>query len=139
MRVLVDTSVWVDFFNGYPSAEAEALARLIQDEVEILTCGVVVSEFLQGIRNHATLAALERHFRDMDWLTPKEPDTYLKAAFLYRQLRSSGITIRSTIDCLIAQLAEEQAVFLLFKDRGLHNIVGSGLTRAKPLPVSGSQ
>ena len=51
MRVLVDTSVWIDFFNGHPSPEAETLAQLIEDEVELLTCGVVVAEFMQGIRD----------------------------------------------------------------------------------------
>ena len=46
MRVLVDTSVWIDFFNGHPSLEAEGLAQLIEDEVELLTCGVIVAEFI---------------------------------------------------------------------------------------------
>jgi predicted nucleic acid-binding protein len=47
MRVLVDTSVWVDFFNGHPSTQAETLARLISEDADLLTCGLVVSEVLQ--------------------------------------------------------------------------------------------
>ena len=136
MRVLVDTSVWVDFFNGYPSPEREALRRLIRDEVEIVTCGPIVSEFLQGIRDVGSLARLEKQFCDMEWLTPGEPETYLAAASLYRSLRSSGLTIRSTIDCIIALLAEENDVFLLFKDRDLQSIVDSGHLRIRALPFN---
>jgi predicted nucleic acid-binding protein len=41
----------------------------------------------------------------MEWLTPKEPDTYIEAADLFRRLRARGLTIRSTSDCVIASLA----------------------------------
>ena len=135
MRVLVDTSVWVDFVNGHPSPEAQALEQLVRDEADILTCGVVVAEFLQGIRERDSLAQLKRHFRDMEWLTPGEPETYLAAAALYRSLRAQGVTIRSTIDCLIARLAEEGQALLLSKDRDLHHILDSGLSRARPFPL----
>lgn len=127
MRVLVDTCVWVDFFNRHPSREASALVQLIEDEVGILTCGVVIAEFFQGIRRRSSVAALAAHFRHMAWLTPREPDTYLAAAELYRVLRSKGITIRSTIDCLIAGLAAENGVLLLAKDRDIIQIIESGL------------
>ena len=73
MRVLVDSSAWVDFFNGHPSPQAEALARLIREEADVLTCGVVASEVLQGIRRSKSLTKIERHFLDMEWLTPREP------------------------------------------------------------------
>lgn len=135
MRVLVDTSVWVDFFNRHPSAEAETLRRLLEDEVEIVTCGVVLAEFLQGVRHDKDLAVLEGHFRDMECLAPKEPDTYLAAAMLYRKLRARGLTIRSTIDCLIASLAAEHGALLLARDRDLASILASGLTTARAMPV----
>lgn len=133
MRVLVDTSVWIDFFNDHKCAATETLAQLIEDEIELLTCGVIVSEFLQGIRNLKTLAVLKTQFFDMDWLTPVEPDTYVEAANLFRQLRAKGVTIRSTIDCLIAQLASANDAFLLSKDCDMEMILQSGITRAKPL------
>ncbi len=136
MRVLIDTSVWIDFFNGYPSPEAETLAQLIEDEVELLTCGVIVAEFMQGIRDSEALEKLEFHFRDMDWLSPEEPKTYLSAAELYRRLRARGITIRSTIDCLIAVLAQEHGAFILAKDRDIRLIVESGLLELREFPLS---
>ena len=135
MRVLVDTSVWADFLNDSPTPGAELLARLIADEVEIVTCGVVIAEVFQGIRRAATLPALERQFRDMESLTPREPDTYLAAARLYRDLRAGGITVNSTIDCLIVTLADEHGTFLLSSDRAVELIVGSGRTKVRPLPA----
>lgn len=134
MRVLVDTSVWVDFFNQHPSAEAELLARLIEDEVELATCGVVIAEFFQGIRRQDTLPELESHFRFMTYLAPREPETYFAAAALFRQLKARGITIRSTIDCLIACLAAENDVLLLAKDRDMTAILTSGLCAVRGLP-----
>lgn len=133
MRVLVDTSVWADFLNGSPTAEADLLTRLIEDEVEIVTCGMVMAEVFQGIRRAASLPALERQFRDMASLIPREPDTYLAAAKLYRELRAAGITVRSTIDCLIVVLAEEHHAFLLSRDQNLARILASGKTRARAL------
>ena len=136
MRVLVDSSAWVDFFNGHPSPQAEALERLIREEADVLTCGVVASEVLQGIRRSKSLTKIERHFLDMEWLTPREPETYLEAANLYRQLRAKGVTIRSTIDCIIAKLAEENDALLLSKDRDLHLIVESQLLDLRSLPLA---
>ena len=133
MRVLVDTSVWIDFFNGYDNAEAAMLAELIDGEVELVTCGVIVAEFLQGIRDRRTLTQLEDHFLDMVWLSPEEPQTYLSAATLFRELRARGITIRSTIDCLITQLAADHNAYLLFRDRDLRRIVDANLVAVKAL------
>jgi len=135
MRVLVDTSVWVDFFNGAPTREAALLGRLISDEVELVTCGVVIAEFFQGIRKTRSRAELERQFRDMVCLEPVEPDTYFAAADLYRELRRRGVTMRSTIDCLIVKLAELHDVLLLARDRDITRILASGLTKASAVPV----
>ncbi len=131
MMILVDTSVWIDFFNSYKSQEAQTLIDLIDQEMEIATCGVVAAEFMQGIRDTSTLKTLDRQFRDMQWLTPREPDTYLEAAALFRALRNRGITIRSTIDCLIARLAYENNASLLSRDRDLKMIIDSDILPVK--------
>ena len=135
MTVLVDTSVWVDFFNRHTSPEAEALVRLIDDEYEIATCGVVLAEFFQGIRDRESLETLEGFFRDMPLLTPREPDTYLAAAELYRGLRARGVSVRSTIDCLIVRMAHEAGVLLLAKDRDINRIIESGMCRVKAVSL----
>jgi predicted nucleic acid-binding protein len=135
MRILVDTSVWVDFFNGHPSRQAETLARLIRDDADLVTCGLIASEVLQGLRQTKSLLNIERHFRQMDWLSPKEPDTYLEAADLFRRLRARGLTIRSTIDCVIAILAAHHDAWILSKDRDLTLIVESKLLVLQSVPI----
>lgn len=135
MRVLVDTSVWVDFFNDHPSPQAELLTSLIEDEVELVTCGVIVAEFFQGIRRTESLVDLESHFRFLSYVAPREPESYFAAASLFRQLRAQGITVRSTIDCLIARLAEENDVLLLARDRDMTAILASGLCQARGVPL----
>jgi len=135
MRILVDTSVWVDFFNGHPSRQAETLAHLIREEADLVTCGLIVSEVLQGLRQAKSLAKIGQHFREMDWLSPKEPDTYIEAAELFRRLRARGITIRSTIDCVIANLAAHHDALILAKDRDLTLIVESKLLSLRSMPV----
>jgi len=131
MMILVDTSVWIDFFNSYKSQESQTLLELIDQEMEIATCGVVAAEFMQGIRDRNTLKTLDKQFRDMQWLTPREPDTYLESAALFRELRNRGITIRSTIDCLIARLAYENNASLLSRARDLKMIIDSGILPLK--------
>ena len=136
MRVLVDTSVWADFFNESDTPESRILERLLEDEVELVTCGVIIAEFFQGLRKSKYLADLERQFRDMECLTPKEPETYFASAELYRSLRRKGITVRSTIDCLIARLAEENRALLLSRDRDLDRILDSGICRIGKFPLN---
>lgn len=127
MKVLVDTSVWIDHVNGHDSKAARRLQSFIGDDVELCTCGVVAAEFLLGLRKEASVRAFSALFEDLLWLTPKEPDSYLRAAALYRTLRRQGVTVRSTVDCLIAVLAAEGGASVLARNRDLERIVESGL------------
>jgi hypothetical protein len=131
LKVLVDTSVWVDFFNGYPSAQEKSLSRLIAGDDEILTSGVIVAEVFQGLRRDKGRAEIVRLFRELLFVEPSGMDTYLRAADVYRTLRRRGVTVRSTIDCLIAVVAEENECDVLARDRDLHTILGSGLLKAR--------
>ncbi len=135
MRVLIDTSAWVDFLNGHPSRESEALASLVEGEEELCTCGVIVAEVFQGLRRDKFREELERLFRELLFVEPAGIDTYLRAAGIYRHLRSRGITVRSTVDCLIAALAEENACQVLARDRDLTAIISSGLVKARLWPI----
>jgi predicted nucleic acid-binding protein len=135
VRILVDTSVWVDFFNGHDSAEARALERFLVDREDLATCGVVIAEFFQGLRRAGDVERLESYFREMPLLEPREPDSYLAAAALYRDLRARGVTVRSTIDCLVVRLAEEHGVLVLARDRDIRQILDSGLCPVRPAPL----
>ncbi len=126
MKILVDTSVWIDHINNIQSDEATRLQEYIGGDFEICTCGVIETEFLQGLRKESSVQVFASLFDDMIWLTPAEPGTYLAAATLFRVLRRKGITVRSTIDCLIAVLAAEAGATLLACDRDIEQIVESG-------------
>lgn len=135
MRVLVDTSVWVDFFNGHDSREATSLARYIESDADICTCGIVLAEFFQGLRKASSIARLRSYFEAMLYFRPSEPGTYFAAADLYRRLRAGGVTVRSMPDCLIACVAAEGGAAVLAKDKDLTRILRSGLTAARSAPL----
>ena len=136
MRVLVDTSAWVEFLNGARSPHADAVEALLRGDDEPCTCGIVVTEVFQGLRKDATRAAIERSFRDMSFLEPGGIDAYLRAAQVYRKLRERGATIRSTIDCIIAVIAEDAGCALLARDRDLDALLASGLVKVKAWPIA---
>jgi hypothetical protein len=134
VRVLVDTSVWVDFLNGFPSPAADALAELLRGDDDVCTCGIVVAEVFQGLRREEGREAIRRSFADLIFLEPSSIRLYLRAAELYRALRERGRTVRSTIDCIIAALAEESGCAVLARDRDLAAILDSGLAKAARWP-----
>ncbi|HLA77737.1 MAG TPA: PIN domain-containing protein [Vicinamibacteria bacterium] len=131
MRVLVDTSAWVDFLNGFPSPAADALADLLRGDDDVCTCGIVAAEVFQGLRRERGRDAIRRSFEDMVFLEPSGMRLYLRAADLYRGLRERGRTIRSTIDCVVAAIAEEGGCRLLARDRDMDAILDSGLLKVE--------
>jgi predicted nucleic acid-binding protein len=133
MKILIDTSAWIDFFNGYQSPERRAVAELAAGSEELCTCGVIVAEVFQGLRRDKGREDLQRLFRKLLFLEPSGIELYLRAADLYRSLRQKGKTVRSTIDCLIAVLAEEHGCFILARDRDLTLILQSGLVKSRML------
>ena len=120
--ILVDTSVWIDFFNGYDSAEAGFLRACIVDMSPLILPGLVLTEILAGMRTPAD-ADRVAHVLSAFEITPELDLTdSQKAAELYRACRGRGLTIRSVIDCLIAQLCLRHGYELLAKDRDFDSI-----------------
>jgi predicted nucleic acid-binding protein len=131
VRVLVDTSAWADFLNGFPSPAADALAELLGGgDDDVCTCGIVVAEVFQGLRRDRGRDTIRRSFEDLIFLEPSGIGLYLRAAELYRSLRERGRTVRSTVDCIIAAIAEDNACALLARDRDMDAILDSGLLKA---------
>jgi len=134
VRVLVDTSAWVDFLNGFPSPEADALAELLQGNDDVCTCGIVVAEVFQGLRRDSGRDTIRRSFEDMTFLEPPDIRLYFRAAELYRRLREKGRSVRSTIDCIVAAVAEAGGCDVLARDRDMDAILDSGLLKARRWP-----
>jgi predicted nucleic acid-binding protein len=115
--VIVDTSVWIDFLNGQASREADVLAQAIAEGDTIHLPGLVLTEILLGLKNDAQARRVESLLDAFDWVEGPTRQDHVAAAKLYRQCRAKGITVRSTIDCLIAQLCIRENLPLLAKDR----------------------
>ena len=119
---LVDTSVWIDFFNGHGSAEAAQLRSFVVDGKQLTLPGLVMTEILLGVRTDAEASRIVRVLSAFDTSPELDSTDYEKAAALYRLCRSRGVTIHSTIDCLIAQLCLRHNYELLSKDRDFARI-----------------
>jgi hypothetical protein len=65
LKVLVDSSAWADFLNGYPSLEGAEVAALVRGDHEICTCGVIVAEVFQGLHREKGRAELAQLFQDL--------------------------------------------------------------------------
>ncbi|MES2946141.1 MAG: PIN domain nuclease [Pseudomonadota bacterium] len=120
--MIVDTSVWIDFFNGHSSPQADRLARAIADDESIAMPGLVYAEILLGLKTEQDAARVADLLDAFEWVGEAHRADYEGAARLYRLCRSKGVTIGSTIDCLIAQLCLRDDEALLAKDRDFEAI-----------------
>ena len=113
--ILVDSSVWIDFFSSASGPASDELAKLIEHLEPLTLTGVVVTEVLQGLRRDARL--VESYLAQIKKLEPQGFSTYLNAAAIFRTARSNGISL-ATVDVLIAAVALEHraTVFTLDKD-----------------------
>ena len=113
--ILVDSSVWVDFFSSSPGRAGGELRRMIDDSEPLALTGVVIAEILQGLTRDA--GPIEQFLAQFEMLEPRGFETYRTAAAIYRTARGKGISL-TTIDTLIAAIAMEHSasVFTLDQD-----------------------
>lgn len=116
MMVLVDTTVWIDFFAGQTLTHIETFESLLEQEEDICICGIILTEVLQGIRKETEFKKTKNLFNSLIFL-PMSYSTFLQSAEIYRKLRQRGITIRKSIDCMIASVALENNIPLLHNDK----------------------
>jgi predicted nucleic acid-binding protein len=116
VKILVDTTVWIDFFRGTESPKAAALDQAIKAREDLCCCGFVLAEVLQGIRDETELANTKRLFDGLIYLDD-DRTTFELGASIYRGVRRRGHTIRNSIDCLIAATVIQHRVALLENDR----------------------
>ena len=114
--IVVDSSVWIDFFHGVSTPEVERLDGLLG--VTPLAIGdLILVEVMQGFRTDQDVATARQLFRSLALLPMLGGSNAWKAAENYRQLRRKGITVRKTIDGIIATACIEANLPLLFSDR----------------------
>ena len=117
--ILVDTSVWIDFFSVSPGRAGAELRRMIDQAEPFALTGVVVVEVLQGIKRD--VRTIERYLALWDILEPRGFSTFRGAAAIFRLARSRGISLR-TIDTLIASIALENQASLFSLDKDFSRI-----------------
>jgi predicted nucleic acid-binding protein len=114
--VIVDTSVWIDFLAGRSNVETEWLAReLVQQRMGLTD--LILCEVLQGVRGERAFAKVQEQLLEFEVFDSGGAEVAVAAARNYRSLREQGLTVRTTIDCLIATFCLENGHSLLHRDR----------------------
>ena len=124
MMYTVDSSVWIDYFNGVDTPQAQALdAALDSDECDLVLLDVVLMEVLRGFRHLGELRTAQAALGDFPvHVAGGEQVAYL-AASVYRSLRARGTTVRSAIDLLVGAWCIDNDVPLLHADRDFDGMV----------------
>lgn len=113
--ILVDSSIWVDYFRDSDRPAAKALQQAMLANEDIAIVPVILTEVLMGFRD-------DRSFRSARTVLSKVPqlpvtnDTYIRAATLFRNLQKKGVTVRGAVDCIIAQTCLETSAELMTLD-----------------------
>jgi predicted nucleic acid-binding protein len=139
--VLIDTTVWIDFFAAKSTPEVAELERFLNGGEDICTCGIILTEVLQGIRRDEDYQRTLSRFDDF-LLLPMNRIAFVRAAELYRSLRRKGVTIRKPLDCMIASVAIEHGIALLHNDRDFDPIethCGLKVVRVSEKPIKPSR
>jgi len=125
--ILVDTSAWIEVLKG---RAGDRFRQAIAGD-EVVTCLPIMQEVLQGIDDERAFHVASAAFADIPMLeNPLTRDVFAEAVQLYRAARRAGVTVRSSVDCLIAACALRHNAAVLHVDRDFEH-----LARITELPV----
>jgi predicted nucleic acid-binding protein len=130
--ILVDSSVWIDFFSSSPGRAGGELRRMIADAEPFALTGVVVTEILQGLTRDTSRIA--RYLSHWDLLEPAGFRTYREAAAIFRLARPKGVSL-TTVDVLIAAIALEHGATVFTLDKDFSRIARLTNLPLYPLPA----
>ena len=114
--ILVDSSVWIDYFNGTTTPQTEKLDGLLSSE-PVAVGDLILTEVLQGFRSERDFNEAKRLLTSLVVVELGGQSVAIQAARNFRILRAQGVTIRKTIDTIIATRCIESAYTLLYSDR----------------------
>ena len=124
--ILVDTTIWVDFFREKErTKQADVLQQLIEEDNNICICPIIYQEVLQGVRDDKTFTEIKTILQNATMINTPIMTVTDYAVDLYRNLRKNGITIRKPYDCLIASYAILEDIYLLHNDSDFRQMEGS--------------
>ena len=123
--LLVDTSVWIDFFKGEEHQRVKTLIHYLENDLPIDLCPTIVQEILQGITSDKQFKEIKEYLLAFPVLDDDPLTMAIEAASLYRELRKKGVTIRKSNDCLIAAYAIKHKLQVLHQDRDFDLILSN--------------
>ena len=130
--ILVDSSVWIDYFRGTATPQAEKLDSLLGNE-PIATGDLILTEVLQGFVSDRDFNQARRLMTSLVIVDLAGQAIAIQAAKNFRLLRALGVTVRKTIDTVIATRCIESEIALLYSDRDFDPFVAHlGLRSALP-------
>jgi predicted nucleic acid-binding protein len=130
--ILVDSNVWIDFFNGTKSEEADYLDSLLGVE-QIVVGDLILMEVLQGFRLNADYLQVKALLLTLSVHEMFGIARALRAAECYRALRKKGVTVRRSNDMIIGAYCIDASIPLLYSDRDFSFMVKHlGLVKALP-------
>jgi predicted nucleic acid-binding protein len=115
--IVVDTTVWIDFLEGRGTIFERHLAELLESDAPIALVDIVYCEILQGVRDEESYRLTRASLRAHPILRPRGLETFETATNLYRTGRQRGLTIRRSVDCLIAATCLENDAEIYHNDR----------------------
>ena len=127
--ILVDTSVWIDFFNDNDNDKAVFLKQCLIENTDICLTDIILTEVLQGIKNDGMYDSVKTSLLSLSFFHAKYYQTYINASHIYRECRKNGLTIRKSNDCIIGAIVLENNLKLLTHDKDFNNI-------AKVFPIA---
>lgn len=122
MRLVVDSSVWIDFFNDAPGAHVQGLDDALGVH-EILVGDIILAEVLQGFRKDADFDRALELLGRFEVVPMLGRGMAIAAARNYRRLRAAGVTPRKTVDVMIATFCQAHRLRLFFADRDFQPMV----------------
>jgi predicted nucleic acid-binding protein len=121
--ILVDTSILISFFKGLNKEGTQKLKMILRQGIPFGINSLIFQEVLQGSASEKEYMVLKQYLETQRFYHLKDPvESFAKAARIYMDGRKKGVTVRSTIDCLIAETALEHDLFLLHDDRDFDEI-----------------
>jgi predicted nucleic acid-binding protein len=131
--IVVDTSVWIDVLNDNATAAASRCIELIESGEPVALTDVIFTEILQGLGSEEEAQLVEDHLRAFPILRLDGLEDFALAAELYRSARRAGITLRKTLDCLIAAPCVRTGAPLLHADADFDRLATCSALRLYPL------
>ncbi len=121
--ILLDTSVLIDYLRNYENDSVKYLDEIIENKIPFGICNYVYQELLQGTRTENEFIKLKSYLETIPFYHLRFGiKSFENAALINFRCRKSGITIRSTIDLLIAEVAIENNLYLLHNDKDFDNV-----------------